>query len=164
MSLQYIIDGYNLLNHPRPSRVLDRQRSTTPAEKIISLIKKNKLTGSSKNKVTVVFDGYPPSGQSPVIERGMDIIFARGVSADEKIKTMVESSANPKNIFVVSDDKEIRFIIRALGARSLTINDFIDQGKDAKSAAKVGDDSSELKLRISEMEQVNKELRKLWLE
>ncbi|MBL7131001.1 MAG: NYN domain-containing protein, partial [Candidatus Omnitrophica bacterium] len=147
----------------RPSRVLDRQRSTTPAEKIISLIKKNKLTGSSKNKVTVVFDGYPPSGQPPVVERGMDIIFARGVSADEKIKSMVETSANPKNIFVVSDDKEIRFMIKALGARSLTIDDFINQGKDVKSAAR-RDDSSELKLRISEMEQVNKELRRLWLE
>ena len=163
MSLQYIIDGYNLLNHPRPSRVFDRQRSATPAEKIISLIKRQRLTGSSKNKVTVVFDGYPPSGQSPVAERGMEIIFARGVSADEKIKTMVERSANPKNIFVVSDDKEIRFMIKALGAASLTIDDFINQGKDPNCAAKA-DDSSELKLRISEMEQVNKEFRKLWLE
>ncbi len=163
MSLQYIIDGYNLLNHPRPSRALDRQRSATPAEKIISIIRGKRLTGSSKNKVTIVFDGYPPSGQSPAVERGMDIIFARRVSADEKIKTMVENTANRKNIFVVTDDKEIRFVIRALGAVSLTIDDFINQGKDRKSAER-RDDSSELKLKIHEMEQVNKELRKLWLE
>jgi len=163
MSLQYIIDGYNLLNHPRPSRAFDRHRSATPAVKIISLIRRQRLTGSSKNKVTVVFDGYPPSGQSPIEEKGMNIIFARGVSADKKIISMVETSANPKNIFVVSDDKEIRFMIKALGAVSLTIDDFINQGKDAKSASRA-DETSELKLRISQMEQINKELRKLWLE
>jgi len=111
----------------------------------------------------IVFDGYPPSGYSPIAGAHADIIFAKNKSADERIKMMVENSVNRKNIFVVSDDKEIRFVITSCGAKSLTVEKFINLEKDAKKKSR-DDDSSELKLKLSQMEQINKELRRIWLE
>ncbi|MBM3250334.1 MAG: NYN domain-containing protein, partial [Candidatus Omnitrophica bacterium] len=59
MSLQYVIDGYNIINHPQFSRT--QKSPEDPVGSLLWLIRSKRLTGSAKNKVIVVFDGYPKS-------------------------------------------------------------------------------------------------------
>jgi hypothetical protein len=89
MSLRYIIDAYNLINHPlfspRSRKLPDPRRAL--ADFIIS----NRLTGSRKNKVVLVFDGYPPSGEAPA-EEGLTCLFSRMIEADDLIRKLLEES------------------------------------------------------------------------
>jgi predicted RNA-binding protein with PIN domain len=158
MSLQYIIDGYNIIKHPQFSQQLSKRAKDSRAT-LLHFIKVHRLAGSSNNKITVVFDGYPDS-EGSVNNTQMKVIFSRNDSADERIKRIVESSGNAKTIVVVSDDKEIKFMTRSLGADCIGVQDFLSRNKDTR---KIIDDSLKPELTYSQMEEINKELRKLWL-
>ena len=125
-------------------------------------ILKYKLTGSKKNKVTVVFDGYP---RTPQQNQGpqdyIEIIFSRKETADQTIKRLLEKAPGAKNIIVVSDDKEIMIFTRLNGARSLSVKDFIHR-KDKLILAQTTDLKPELT--YTQMHKINQELRKIWLE
>ncbi len=128
------------------------------------MIKTKGLGGSAKNKITIVFDGFPPPqyNQDSKYTHPIDIIFSRNISADEKIKMIVQESANRKNIAVVSDDKEIKFMTKSLGARHMSAEDFIapksrSQGEDKREALKA-------QLSYTQIHNINQELRKLWLD
>jgi len=158
MSLQYVIDGYNIINHPQFHR---RHRlSDNPQAALLAFIKTERLTGSPKNKIAIVFDGYPPSGISlDGAEAGF--IFSRKINADEKIKKIVEESANRKNIVVVSDDKEIKFMVKSLGARALGVEEFI--AREEKSERGEKKEALKQELNYTQIDAINKELSKLWL-
>jgi predicted RNA-binding protein with PIN domain len=151
MSLQYIIDGYNLINHPL---FLKKQLGV--------FLRIGRLTSSSKNKVTIIFDGYPLKW--PVLEDNLpdiQVIYSLRLSADEKIKMLVEESGNRKNIVVVSDDKEIRYTVKAQGARIMGIEEFINSKQKSRSLKDKGLITPELS--YSQMHKINQELRKIWL-
>jgi predicted RNA-binding protein with PIN domain len=159
MSLRYIIDGNNCLHHPDftyPKNTPDT-RLALPV-----FILKHKLTGSRKNQVTFVFDGYPRTpqqGSAPA--EHIEIIFSRKETADQTIKRLLEKAADVKNIIVVSDDKEIRIFTRLIGARSLSVKDFICR-KDKLILAQTRELKPELT--YTQMHKINQELRKIWLE
>ena len=158
MSLQYIIDGYNLIKHPLLAA--EAKSSGSDRRSLLNFIKRNRLTGSPKNKVTVVFDGYPDSREMDT-DSDINIIFSRKISADEKIRKLVEEASNRKSILVVTNDREIQFFVKAAGATVAGIEEFI--GINKKESRKAKDDTSQLKLTFSEMQKVNDELRKIWL-
>ena len=56
MSLHYVIDGYNLIKH-QAFFFADRFKDGRLA--LIQFLRSEKPCGSPKNKITVVFDGYP---------------------------------------------------------------------------------------------------------
>lgn len=159
MSLQFIIDGYNIIHHPivtrhTPKKVKDSRIT------LLDFIKTNRLCGSPKNKITVVFDGYSDLSGS---REGLDVInvvFSRKETADAKIKRMVEESGNPKNIVVVSDDKEIKFLVKSLGAQWVSVEEFISRKVKPKDKK---EDLLESELTYSQINQINRELRKIWL-
>jgi len=158
MSLQYIIDGYNIIKHSRfvgqlPKKTKDHR------EALVEFIKAQRLCGSSKNKITVVFDGYPDE-QGLEKNTPIEVIFSRDKSADERIKNIVEVSVNAKTIVVVSDDKEIKFIVRSLGADCIGVEDFVSRNRGGQ---RKNDDSTKAQLSYSQMESINREFRKLWL-
>jgi predicted RNA-binding protein with PIN domain len=158
MSLQYIIDGYNVIKHSR----FVQQLPSRPGDSRVALlesIRTNRLAGSPKNRVTVIFDGYP---DTTALRGASDIrvIFTGEESADERIKKIVEVSVIPKATVVVSDDKEIKFIVRSFGARCLGVEEFLGQGRKAQGKAR---EAQNPELTYSQMEEINKELRKIWL-
>jgi len=131
-----------------------------PREAILRLITKNRLTGSTKNKVIVVFDGFPDASFYRQDPCAIQIIYSREETADEKIKKIVESSDNPRNIIVISDDKEIRLSVRALRANPLGVGDFL--GSKDKVQRKI-QDIVKPELNYSQVSKINQELKKLWL-
>jgi predicted RNA-binding protein with PIN domain len=159
MSLQYIIDGYNIINHPQFTAT--HKNNLLPQLSLAGFIRAKNLSGSRKNKVTLVFDGYPPPDTRTGDEGGINVIFSRRISADEKIKMLVEEAANRKNIAVVTDDKEISFMVKSLGARCLGVGEFIGAKEKSTSSRKKGLTAPELN--YSQMHKINEELRRIWL-
>lgn len=159
MSLEYVVDGYNAINHPLFSSFLKKNKD--PRIALLELIKRKKLCGSLKNKVVLVFDGYPPSRLFTYSGAKAQILFSSDGSADEKIRKMLESSARPKDTVVVSDDREVKFYAKNAGAKALGIVEFMQVNK--KSRPVRGKDLSKDELNYTQIDSINRELKKLWL-
>ena len=169
MSLQYIIDGYNLINHPLFAQV--HKKSQDPRLSLLEFIRTKKPCGSSKNKVIVIFDGYPaPSFKSGYDCPGIDVVFSKGITADQKIKAMLEKATNCRVVIVVSDDNEIKFFARSYRAKAMGIEEFvksaIPDASDVSRKGKLKTQKSDLlkpELTYVQISKINKELKSLWL-
>jgi len=161
MSLQYIIDAYNIINHPqfRPGA----RRSSSIQSSLAGFIRSNRLSGSRKNKVIIVFDGYPPCGEKMPEDAGLACLFSRMIEADEMIKKLVEESGQPRNIIVVSDDRAVQSAVRILGGRVSGVEEFICGRKSLRALDYRCQEKEESKVSYSKMEEINAELRKKWL-
>ncbi|MFH1355125.1 MAG: NYN domain-containing protein [Candidatus Omnitrophota bacterium] len=157
MSLQYVIDGYNVIKHPFIT--LKNKLYKDSRLSLLEFIRMNRLTGSLKNRVIVVFDGYPDRWESDN-STSISVVYSRKISADEKIVKIIQEYSDHKNIIVVSDDKEIRFSVRSYGVKVLGVEEFINK-KERSSFRE--DSSSKPELTHTLMHQINQELRKLWL-
>lgn len=160
MSLHYVIDGYNITKHPLFSRQIDKNTEDHRCL-FLRLIRLHKLTGSPRNQVTVVFDGYPGYDRNfNDIDAAITVVFSRKQTADDKIKGLLQRYGNPKNIYVVSNDQEIRLFAKAFGARAISIEEFLNARE--KSHRKE-EEALDVKLNFSQMEKINQELRRIWL-
>lgn len=161
MSLQYVVDGYNVIRHPSfpPSQRVRDQKIL-----LIEFIKTKRLCGSLKNKVIIVFDGYPDVGRLLDPGCGFEVRFSRESNADNVIKIMLEKELNPRNTLVVSDDREIKFFIRSLGAKPVSVEEFLKKSKGiGRGKGKDNNESIKVDLNYTQMHDINEELKKLWL-
>jgi len=162
MSLQYIIDAYNLVNHPAFKPV---SRSVLNIQHALAdFIRFNKLTGSKNNELVLVFDGYPPPDKDIPCYDGLICLFSYLQEADALIKKIVQDSASPKNIIVVSDDKEVQLTSRFFYAQICSVSDFICGKKSNKLAMGAKLAEADFKLSYAKMQKINVEFRKKWLE
>ncbi|MFH1505080.1 MAG: NYN domain-containing protein [Candidatus Omnitrophota bacterium] len=147
--LVYIIDGFNLVH-----RIPAVKKSSQPRLDLIRYIKIKKLTGSSNNKVIIVFDGGFDSiaGQ----EAGYEIVFSGSRSADEVIMSRVEKMKNKSEIIVVTDDREIRDSIKSQGAKICRTADFINN-----KLKKIKEEDKDISYTLQN--EITKEMRKIWL-
>jgi predicted RNA-binding protein with PIN domain len=126
---------------------------------LVQFIEKYRPQGSRKNKVSIVFDGredIPSYKENTQIE----IIFTKRESADDRIKKIVQRSKNPKQIVVVTDDRQIRFFVHQSGAKVMAVNDFLSIKNKIESAEiKKEDKHIPIDVEIS----ITDELRKIWL-
>lgn len=164
MSLHYIIDGYNIINNRLFTANRKKMQSVHLA--LLALIRDNRLCGSEKNRITVVFDGYSAEFESKCLSSGIDVVFSREETADDKIKRIIDISANLKNIVVVSDDREIVSFAKYAGCKTMAVPEFM--GKLAVSDERKKEDSKEKNLskqdlNYSQVSKINEELKKLWL-
>ena len=157
MSLRYIIDGYNIIKHPLASRYLNKFKDSRYG--LLRFIRDNHLTGSMKNSVLVVFDGYRGNIELGS-ELGIEVIFSQEESADEKIKKLIQNNPNNKSTIVVSDDREIRFFVKGYNSGTMTVEDFISVSK--KNKQRKGEYVKE-ELSYSQRLKIDRELAKLWL-
>ena len=157
MSLQYIIDGYNLIHNP--AFTLSKKINNTKRA-LLELIKTKRLCGSPRNKIIVVFDGYPGAGEFKQDYADIEVIFSKKETADEKIKKIIEASGNCKNSVVVTDDKEVRFFVKAAGCRITGVEEFINR-KDKTHIQEEGFLKTELN--YSQIHKINQELKRIWL-
>lgn len=144
----YIIDGFNLIH-----RVKVLKESKAPHCDLIHYIRKNKLTGSRNNKVIIVFDGKINFEVNK--EREFEVIFSGSKSGDEVIKKRLEKIKNKSEVVVVSDDREVRDIVKREGARVCRTFDFIKTKKRPKIEEK--------QISYSLQREITEELRKIWL-
>lgn len=160
MSLRFIIDGYNLIKHASFRDVPLRQADARI--RLLEFIKRERLSGSMRNKVTVVFDGYCDLDEALASRFDIEVIFSRRETADETIKRMVENSADPRCIAVVSDDREIRLFVKSCGSRPVGIDEFLSRKDKAQRRLK-GREPLKPELNYTQIHKINQELKKLWL-
>ena len=158
MSLQYIIDGYNIINHPSFTRATSTKQARDARLALIQFVISNKSLRNPRNSVTVVFDGFCENKRQ-YGDYGVKVLFSGELSADEKIKRMIESSANRKNMVAVSDDNQIRLFASLHRVKTMSVEEFIPAPKRAKEQT----DDAKTDLTYTQMERINRELRKLWL-
>lgn len=161
MPLHYIIDGYNVINHQ--SFAGARKKIVYPQLALLDLIKFKKLCGSQKNQVTVVFDGYCAEIEPLCAGRGIKVIFSREVTADEKIKKIIDNSGNLRDIVVVSEDKEIVYFAKYAGCKPMGINEFIGISDAQKKTYTKEKNLPKQDLNYNQIKKINDELKKIWL-
>lgn len=157
MSLHYIIDGYNCIRH---RALAGRIRDRDFGRGLLRLIEDRRLTGSGKNPLCIVFDGFPSAKNPMIPEVGTKVVFSGDESADDRIKRMVEACGNPRIVVVVTDDRQIQDYVRSLGATVMGVETFASQAEKRRVAR--GADQ-ETPLSAEAQNSINSEFRKLWL-
>ncbi len=159
MSLQFVIDGYNVVKHPLLNSLT---KTKDPKIALADLIKNNSLCGSINNRVIIVFDGYANDPQINNLVNDVRLVFSCEAKADDTIKRMVESCKEPKNMVVVSSDNEIRNFVKSCGVSVLTVEEFLQKPKKKRKILN-GNPAYKSDLNYSQMSKINEELRKKWL-
>jgi len=136
---------------------------------LIHWIQASQPQGSVRNSVTVVFDGKDEFFGAHV-SHSVKVIFSKGrQSADDLIKNIIEQSAVRKSWVVVSNDKDIKLYVRALGANVLSVSEFIRTGgktrEGSKSSRRPPADQDEAGKYISMTDQakITKEFESIWI-
>ena len=157
MALHYILDGYNVIKRTEPlaDQNIDDGRTT-----LIRLIESFRPQGSLNNQVTVVFDGRPGRSLPPESPE-VRVIFTYDESADDKIKRMVQDSSARRTMIVVTDDREIRFFVKSLGAQVLGSAEFLERLKPPRGVVRLKDDYEKISGEQEKM--INQELSGIWL-
>lgn len=153
----YIIDGYNLINKIEEIQAKELKKKR---EYLINLLI-NKMP-HGKNKITIIFDGkyeIYSSNKQNLKEYGIEVIFTNFETADDKIKKLVERSNNPKEIIVITDDREIQYYVRYYGCKIVTAVDFLNKLKPKPNNNQPSENKT---LSIEEEDNINKEIKKMY--
>ena len=165
MSLHFLIDGYNVIK--QVDSLKDMHSLKDARFSLVEIIRVRHLTGSENNRVTIVFDGDENLNLFQKQNKTQfKIIFSKAESADESIKKIVQDASHPKQIVVVTDDKAIVFFVTSLGAKAMSVNEFLGEKQlDKKSLRKKirrKTESQKIELTYQQQEAINQELRRLW--
>jgi predicted RNA-binding protein with PIN domain len=111
----YIVDGNNLMGRSRTRFKLLEMLAGFAAVR--------------RARVQVVFDGAPedryPEGSA---YHGVKIAYSyKGSDADSRIKDMLESSRNPRELTIVTSDRSLIGLARACGAKQVSAADFLNR-------------------------------------
>jgi len=168
MSLHFLIDGYNVIK--QIDCLNDIGTLNNARISLIEIIQARRLTGSKNNRVTIVFDGkenyylYPPKDKQRI-----KIIFSRQESADDVIKRIVGECDNPKQIVVVTNDKSIVYFTRSLGAKVMSVSDFLakpekrlDKTPPPRQKSKRNHELAKIELTHQQQAAINQELSRIW--
>ena len=160
MSLHYILDGYNILK--QVPFLTDKKIKDGRLGLIRMLANSRQL---KKQSITLVFDGFDDS-RAERLGENFRVLFSGSASADDRIKAITEHSRTPGQLVVVSDDKEIIFFVRKLGANTLKVGDFLywisgERAEANKATEKP--DADDKNLNYKQMLDINRELKKRWL-
>jgi predicted RNA-binding protein with PIN domain len=168
MSLHYILDGYNVINYVTS---LSQKKLEDARRDLLHILEVQRPQGSVNNEVTVVFDGRSDVfGGSPASVT-VRIIFTCDETADDRIKRLVDQSANKKNIRVVTNDRGIQHYIKAAGGRVVSVKQFLQRVRSTASlegpiskGSKDLSASAEKDISKNKEYQITKEMTKIWLE
>jgi len=149
---------------------LDQARLEDWRGYLVRFIEQRRPQGSDKNRVTIVFDGNADvfGGMRSAAAK---IVFSLNGSADDEIKRIVGEAKNSKEIVVVSDDRDIQYAVRALGARASSVKDFLNKGKVPgragalkKGAAKEPLRGQEKYISKTDETRITSEFSRIWLD
>ena len=153
--MKYIIDGYNVVHKIAQ---LKGKELRSQREGLIAILELAQCSNKRLRNLTLVFDAKCVV-VAPKINSTVNVVFSGGISADKKIRRMVESSTYARDISVVSDDRQVRSEINALGAKKLSVESFL---KLISSSTAKGRNQA-FKLGREQEDMINKELEKVWL-
>ena len=117
-----IVDGYNVLHATK--WLASPWKGASRAE-LCNLL--GQLSRVSNEKIIVVFDAVAPD--SPVgmgKELAVDVVYSgHGRSADDVIIKMINKSSGPRDLTVVSSDRQIRTAAKSRGCKVRPAGEFL---------------------------------------
>jgi uncharacterized protein len=124
--MRFLIDGYNLMHalglaRPRGPGQLARCRAD-----LIDWLARTHDAGFED--VAVIFDGRGTPGESEGVhvERGMQICFSMGRTADDVIEDLIARENHPRRLTVVSNDRRIFDAARRRDCMAWSCDDYLD--------------------------------------
>jgi len=163
MAVHFILDGYNIIQQSSDLALGSLQEGR---QRLIRWIEVYRPQGSTRNSVTVVFDGQRNISHPPR-DSFVRVIFTQGDSADNKIKHLVSRAQNKRSQIVVTNDRDIRHYVRALGAGVMAAQEFLarmscdrEEGRGTPPAAM--HHASKGISRVLEHE-ITREMKAVWL-
>ncbi|OGN65408.1 MAG: hypothetical protein A2888_01695 [Chlamydiae bacterium RIFCSPLOWO2_01_FULL_28_7] len=131
--MKYYIDGYNLLFKLfKEEKVFEDQR-----EEFINFleVKNSKF----KANFIIVFDAHHEEEEVPKhnIRNHVKIVFtSKNQTADEYIEERIFLSKNPRNIFVVSNDRRLIEHCKKLKSKTMSVEQFLSKIDEVKTDIK----------------------------
>ncbi len=154
--MEYIIDGLNVIKTSfiRKYELISFEKGR---EFLIYILERYKRK-HPYIEFTIVFDGYCQNFN--LYSSKLRIVFSNEISADEKIRKILENKKNRKDIFVVSDDKEVQQFTKIFGGVSLGVNEFLNivYPIDKKIGVKKDNKDIDYKIKLK----IEKELEKFY--
>ncbi|MHC4870500.1 MAG: NYN domain-containing protein [Planctomycetota bacterium] len=129
---KFIIDAFNLFY--RWNNTSSIFRSSTDIAKALnhSIRTLSSFLEQNKSKCLLVIDGGKT--QSMCISCGIRVQYSGpGVTADERILSIVKNSQKPSTLTVVTTDHELGGNARFLGAKNISVENFINLFSQKKS-------------------------------
>jgi predicted RNA-binding protein with PIN domain len=152
MALQYFIDGYNVI---RSRHWALEGSGADQREALLRVIEEKSPTGSARNEVVVVFDGFATAGDR-VSGASLRVMYSGGRDADSVIKNRVDELGSGSQAVVVTDDKAIQRWVRGAKARVMSCDDFLRAGETpAPERRREKPDAATAR-------EINEELKRLW--
>jgi predicted RNA-binding protein with PIN domain len=116
---QVLVDGYNVAKLGWPTLDLEQQREQ-------SIMAAENLAKRWNIAMTIVFDGASVEGAHSSTRRKVRITYSRaGMSADDLLRAEVAAADVAKPVVVVTNDRAIITDVAALGANSVSSDDFL---------------------------------------
>ena len=116
----YIIDGNNLLGKERLLIQLQKKDKQQSREKLAFML--SRYFGKGKASVSLHFDGFE---REVIRVANIRIVYSGNNSADDKIKTEIENSKNPKNIILVTSDSNLMEFGKVCSCKVIKSEDFV---------------------------------------
>jgi predicted RNA-binding protein with PIN domain len=144
----YIIDGYNLI-HAIPSlKKLLARDAVQAREQLIEHV--SRLTHRRKFRGTIVFDGARPQNDFGSSNAPIHVVYAAPLSADEKIKSLIEHAPNRAWLVVISSDHEILNFARVCACTTHTSTYFARMLFETETGGEEKEQSSLSKSQLDE--------------
>jgi predicted RNA-binding protein with PIN domain len=122
--VRWIIDGMNVIGSRPDGWWKDRGRA------MLRLVERlDRWASTQRDEVTVVFEGQPATAIGSSVVEVAYAPKAAANSADDEIVRLVQADARPREIRVVTSDKELTNRVARLGASvypAATFRDLID--------------------------------------
>ena len=118
--MPYLIDGHNLIAQVPGMTLAD------PDDEVQLVLRLRRFAGRKRQKITVVFDHGVPGGWSRDLSTGpVKVVFAGSHSnADRVILERVREAARPRDIKLVTSDRDLRQKAEAYHVEMITSQDF----------------------------------------
>ncbi len=163
--MQFIIDGYNVVRTVK--RYIQSRFAKIKDEKqlLLELIKKYPLIASKKHETIIVFDGYDDS-KNLIRDFKIKVIFSQDESADEVIKNIIENSKKPEQIYIISDDREIKDFAKIIGANTISVKELLNSiyKSDLNFNSSQNNNKDNKEINSKDANKINKELWEIWKE
>jgi len=155
--LHFIVDGYNLTKKISKLQNLPLKEQRNH---LLRLLEDYRSKISSRNKITVIFDGSTNVYSQVNRESGIKVLFSQGEDADSLIKRMVDEAKKPRSLVVVTDDKAISSYGKFRGLNHKSTSEFLSDIK--KKTGILQPDNDNVKLDFKQACRITEELKSIW--
>lgn len=133
--MRLIIDGYNIIRQIDFLKEREKISLENARSELIRILENFKMRENKHHKITLVFDGKEDINFSDNYS-SIEIFYSKGEKADDLIKKIVEKEENKTDVFVATDDKEIKFFVRKFGVKILSAYELIKRINKSRKRAK----------------------------